>query len=150
MKAYSAEKREAVLATYQEKGKAAAVREHHIAPSTVTKWASDAGIRLGPEMKRRTEAACQTNEERRERMAVEFANVALLLLERVTKQNGIVAADVRSLLTAAAIAADKHVMLSAIGKKPDEPVLTQDDRQVVEDEIAAAIAEAERIARDSS
>lgn len=148
MNAYSAKKRAAVLATYREKGPAAAARQHGVSAHTATRWAREAGVVLSHELKKSTEAACLSNEQRRERMAVEFGDVALQILKRVSDDKRILAGDVRALLTAAAIAADKHVMLTGAGREPSP---TDTDRKRVEDEITSAIvAEAERIARESA
>lgn len=157
MTRYSTEKREAVLATYQERGQAAAAREHGVAQRTVWRWARAAGIVIDDNLKKATAAACLSNEQRREQVAERMADVAEQLVARVSDHlTTLPAGDVRALMTAAGIAIDKFVALTRRdpGKATDAQgvdAVTDEDRQRVENDIAAMIAaEAERIAAEAA
>lgn len=157
---YSEDVKAAALATYAEHGKAAAAREHGIGTTTITRWAREAGISLGPEMKKRTAAACASNEARQAEAAVGFGTLIVELIERVRADEKMPAQEVRALVTAAAIATDKFVALTGgradtrrlelTGAGGGALTVTDDDRQRVEDDITAMIAiEVERIVREA-
>lgn len=147
---YSTQVRNAALATYAERGLAAAAREHGIPARTITRWARADGVDLADTLKSSTENARAMNSLTRSETAARWCDVGAELLDRVKRNlTTMPAGDVKNLVTAAAICADKVIALTAGLPADDSGPLTEAERREVEDELTAAIvAEAERIVQE--
>lgn len=155
-----------VLAVYEVDGPAATARLYKIPVRTIKSWATRMGLHTGAETKSATEAACLSQQMRR-------AIVRDLLIQRVQEMlermdspmktwvgSGATPVEVeidrplasvcKDLATTAGILLDKFRLEMGEATGRSEVSVTDEDRQLVESDVARVIAEAEAAARDAS
>jgi transposase-like protein len=117
---YSADTRTAVLATYRERGLAAAAREHGVGARTVTRWATAAGADCTAATKKGLAAAHAANELTAERLKADTLAAAVRLVGMLAADTPRPAGDLRALAVAAGILIDKVQLLTGAATERHE------------------------------
>lgn len=157
-----------VLATYEVDGPSAAARLYGVPVRTLKSWAQRLGLHTEADTKTATEAALKALRVRRLRIRDKLLANVEAMLDRMDEKTTIYvgsgaaptpvdvdhpsASTCKDLATAAGILIDKFRLEQgeATGRGELSVTVTDEDRKKVEADVARAIAEAEKIAREAA